>query len=250
MLSPQARVMKQKIQGVLIRSARMQVGLRLEETARQMAISPERLQEYELGRQEASLPELEALARIYNVPVSYFWSEERIKSPDRAFDASKRIPLRRKIVGALLRKARLAAGKTPAELAAAVNLGQEDLLDFELGRQAIPFSTLEMLAEALSQPLTYFLEEADQEQTNGRIAEPESTPEDKPAAPQPAPTTAAEAAGDLPPELAWLADMPEDVRAFLADPANTLYLKLSMRLHGLSADTLRRLAEGILDITY
>jgi hypothetical protein len=48
----------------------------------------------------------------------------------------------------------------------------------------------------------------------------------------------------------WLEDLPDEVKDFLADPSSMLYLKLSMRLHNLSADTLRALAEGILDITY
>jgi hypothetical protein len=51
-------------------------------------------------------------------------------------------------------------------------------------------------------------------------------------------------------EISSFSELPQDVRAFLANPANLLYITIAMRLSDLSAETLRGLAEGLLEITY
>jgi hypothetical protein len=51
-------------------------------------------------------------------------------------------------------------------------------------------------------------------------------------------------------EIAQFSQLPKDVREFLINPANLLYIKISMRLSNVSADTLRGLAEGLLEVTY
>ena len=50
-------------------------------------------------------------------------------------------------------------------------------------------------------------------------------------------------------EAEFLKDMPDDVRDFLMQPANILYVRLAMLFSELSVDTLRRIGEGLLDIT-
>jgi hypothetical protein len=44
--------------------------------------------------------------------------------------------------------------------------------------------------------------------------------------------------------------LPKHVREFLLNPANLLYINIAMRLSGLSAETLRNLAQGLLEVTY
>jgi len=118
------------------------------------------------------------------------------------------------------------------------NLGAsvEQVERYERGQAGIPFSQLDSLTELLDVDLAYFLNGA-----NG--AEPASV-EQVETQRAPAAPAANLSSYDLP------ADMPEDIAAFLQDPSNLLYLKLAMRLQSLSTDTLRALAEGILDITY
>jgi hypothetical protein len=51
-------------------------------------------------------------------------------------------------------------------------------------------------------------------------------------------------------ELARYSELPKEVREFLSNPANLLYINIAMRLSDLSAETLRSLAEGLLEVTY
>jgi transcriptional regulator with XRE-family HTH domain len=232
---------KQKILGVLIRKARTQAGLKLEEIAQKMGLAADKLNDYELGQQEASLPELEALARLFGIPVQYFWSNGAQPASEVPFQAQKMISVRRKMIGVLLRQARLDAGHDEAALAAMLKVTPEQIRHYELGQAPIPFSELEALASFLDLPLSYFLDEVKPQPDQ---PEPAAT-----AAPPPVAVMPTSASATTPAPM-WLEDLPDEVKDFLADPSSMLYLKLSMRLHNLSADTLRALAEGILDITY
>jgi hypothetical protein len=51
-------------------------------------------------------------------------------------------------------------------------------------------------------------------------------------------------------ELQRLAQLPEDVREFMLEPGNLLYVRVAMQLSTLSAEAMRNIAEGLLDITY
>ncbi len=51
-------------------------------------------------------------------------------------------------------------------------------------------------------------------------------------------------------ELERLAQLPEDVRNFMLEPGNLLYVRVAMQLSTLSADAIRNVAEGLLEITY
>jgi transcriptional regulator with XRE-family HTH domain len=255
MTKPEVTRIKRKMLGVRIRSARNQAGLNLKETAQQMGVSPATLNDYELGQQEAGLPELEAMARIFAVPISYFWANGLLKTPDRKYKAAQAISIRRKMLGAQLRQARQEAGHNQEALAEVLGCPVERLADYELGKISIPFSELESMASFLNLPLTHFLlaetQLAEPEQAEAQPVEAQQqVPQPVAVEPQPAGAGDDQPEAALPADLAWLADLPEDVKKFLEDPSSLLYLKLSMRSHNLSAETLRALAEGILDITY
>ena len=51
-------------------------------------------------------------------------------------------------------------------------------------------------------------------------------------------------------EITQFTQFPKEVREFLANPANLLYINIAMSLSELSAETLRALAEGLLEVTY
>lgn len=238
--------LKRKMLGVRLRSARTQVGLNITEAAHQLGVEPATLTNYELGASETSLPELEAMAQMFAVPVSYFWATERIKAPNRTANVSKRISIRRKIIGVQLKQIREETDQTPGQLAEVLGCSVDDLTNYEAGKKSVPFSQLESLAAHLNMPLSRFLEGSAEP---APVAQPDLQPE----IPVPTPRSQPDSQGDqvaVPTDLAWLASMPDDIKEFLADPASLLYLRLSMRLHGLSTETLRALAEGILDITY
>jgi ABC-type arginine transport system ATPase subunit len=45
-------------------------------------------------------------------------------------------------------------------------------------------------------------------------------------------------------------ELPPDVRDFVLNPTNALYLRIAMLLSAMKADSLRQIAETLLDITY
>ena len=94
---------------------------------------------------------------------------------------------------------------------------------YEFGRTDIPLLELEKLANYLEVPLSYFLDQGI-----------------RPSGDQVAGMD----------ELERLAQLPEDVRKFMLEPGNLLYVRVAMQFSGLSAETLRNVAEGLLDITY
>jgi hypothetical protein len=51
-------------------------------------------------------------------------------------------------------------------------------------------------------------------------------------------------------EITQFSQLSPEVREFLLNPANLLYVNIAMRLSGMSAETLRSLAEGLLEVTY
>jgi transcriptional regulator with XRE-family HTH domain len=219
-----------------MRNARNRAGLSLNETAELLGIAPSTLSDYEFGHQEPDLPVVEALARLCHLSVAYFWSDDPLPSPDRKYATQKAISLRRKIVGGLLNKARNEAGYSREKVAEFLNCPVDRIASYELGKTALPLSQLESLTSFLNVDLAYFLnggEEAKQ------APAPQKQPQPRPIAP-PVAEGVSEDFSHLSPE----------VYTFLKDPVNMVYLKLAMSLHNLSADTLRTLAEGILDITY
>ncbi len=249
---------KQKILGVLILKARSQVGLTIAETSKLLGIPEARLVDYEFGRQGAGLPELESMARIFNVPVSFLWTGP--SAPSLNGKLQRIMPIRCKIIGVLLRKARQESGKSLGDIGELLGHSPQEIEKYELGQVSIPFNKLELVASSLNLAIDYFLEPDDKsgvitvvkevkvvEQVHVQSASP------TPAAQQaefvspmsmPPPRMPTEA------ELAENKHLPEDIKKFLQDPANVLYLKLSMKLQAVSAENLRSLAEGILDITY
>ena len=50
--------------------------------------------------------------------------------------------------------------------------------------------------------------------------------------------------------LAYLGEMPPEIREFVLKPSNALYLRIALLLSAMKADSLRQIAETILDITY
>jgi transcriptional regulator with XRE-family HTH domain len=131
--------------------------------------------------------------------------------------------IRKKIVGVLLRNARLHAGMGVREAAKATGFSSNAISDYEFGRRDLSLPHLETFAYVYRVPMSYFLDQ-------GLRPHGEKV-----------------AGID---ELERLAQLPAEVREFMLEPGNLLYIRLAMRLSPLSAETLRSIAEGLLEITY
>ncbi len=219
------QTLRRKMLGVKVRHARMRAGLGVTEVATALGVPVEFITELELGRRDVSLPQLEVMAYLFDTPVIYFWSDDPIEEVDWDFPTLEAMALRRRIIGALLRHARLEAGRSYDDLANLLGVSTEQIVDYEYGRREIPLYQLESLAKNLNQSLAYFMDEGIAPQKSG----------------------GREATLD---ELAQFSKLPADVRSFLLNPANLLYMNIAIRLSDLSAETLRGLAEGLLEVTY
>jgi transcriptional regulator with XRE-family HTH domain len=218
-------ILRKKILGVKIRHARNRAGLNLKEVGEALGVSPEIVAQVELGQRDVTLPQLEVMSLIFNVPLIYFWSDDIIDQPNLNFPTREALAVRQRIIGALLRQARTEAGRSIEDLANALGVPAEQISDYELGKSPIPLHQLETLVNVLNVSLNYFLDQG--------IAPKE-----------------ANGHGATLDEIAQFSQLPSHVRQFISNPANLLYISIAMKLSDISADTLRDLAEGLLEITY
>lgn len=209
--------------GVLLRDARLKAGRSIEECARKVQVSPELLEQWELGDETPSLPQLELLAYQLEVPVSHFWGVTTLQS--RETDAlsfqQEYAALRDRMIGALLRKARLDRSLDVESVAGEADIAAERITAFELGEESIPLHELTVLANVVGKNLSYFLE------SGSHIGE------------------------FLAMREAWktFTELPEEVRRFASNPLNGGYIEFAMMLSQMPADRLRRMGESLLNIT-
>ncbi|HDD24195.1 MAG TPA: transcriptional regulator [Chloroflexi bacterium] len=216
--------LRKRIIGVLLRNARERANKTKQECADALGVSPDLIADYEAGEAEISLPELETLAFLFNCPPDHFWRQDAdlIPEPDSP-PISDVLTLRHRIVGALLRQARLEAGKTQKELAALIGRSDKVISDYEYGERPIPIVELELLAQALHIPIEHFLDA--QRGPLGRIHREREINR-------------------------RFEQLPIEIREFVTHPLNVKYLEVAMRLAEMEVDRLRSIAEGLLDITY
>jgi transcriptional regulator with XRE-family HTH domain len=211
-----------KILGVLIQDARRHAARSVEQCAHVVNLSPEQFAAAEAGQHVLSLPELEVLAIYLDVPMAHFWGSQTLgETPEP--DYSDLLALRHKIVGGLLKQARLDAGMSSEEVAERVDVSVETLNAYEMGEQEVPFLHLEELARILDVSIDYFLDGE-----RGPLGQHEAQHEMN----------------------RYFRELPADVRAFVSRPVNIGYLQTAMRLSEMDADQLRNIAAGILEITY
>jgi len=227
MLTKEAMTLRNKIIGVLLRDARLRAGKTLKDCAAVLDCSPGTITQFELGRKPLSLPQLEVLAYFLDVPLSYFFNGESLLSeseeeqPPPPF--ADIIATRRRIIGVLLRQARLEAGRSLKECAKLLGCSTKRISQYELGQRDVPIPEMEALAEFLSIPIERFFDE-----TATTLARHRQVKQ----------------------EIERFMQLPPDLRKFVTEPNSILYLQVATRLSEASADTLRGIAESLLDITY
>jgi transcriptional regulator with XRE-family HTH domain len=216
--------LRNRIIGLLLRDARKQAEKTKRECAAALGVSTGTITAYEEGRKPISLPELEVLAYVLDTPVSHFWGRD----PDLEVDETpppleEVLALRHRIVGALLRKARIESDLSQKELAEMLGCTSGRISSYEFGKRPVPIAELEILAQNLKLPLEYFLDEQE-----GPVGEWHRQQE------------------------AWLhfCELPKEIQDFVTRPINIKYLEVAMKLDQMPVGGLRAIAEGLLDITY
>ena len=224
-INPLALKIRAKKLGLLIRDARQFSGKSVEDCARTIGVTVAVFDEYESGEKSPSLPEVEALAYYLNVPLDHFWGDKAL-SPTLGTKSQPKLAqvvgLRQRVIGLMIRKARLEIGLSPETLAEKASLTSERLEAYELGEIPIPEPDLELLCSILHRPVKDFF---DQHGMVGVWANEQRNVQ------------------------SYLALSPE-MQTFVSKPVNRPYLVLAQRLSEMSVEKLRAVAEGLLEITY
>lgn len=222
MKEPQALTLRAKMLGALIRQARMNARLSLNETAELIGISRGILSSYEHGRRVISLPELELLAYQLDIPIEKFTATTIAEDePEADFDPEVVISLRQRIIGAMLRQQRSEIGMSLKALSESVGVSSRRLGQYERGDKPIPLTELELILDALGQTIDEYIDD------EGPVGEW---------------VTAKQGFNQF-------MSLPPDIRDFLSTPGNQSYLQLAKHMSEISVEKLRLLAESLLDLT-
>jgi transcriptional regulator with XRE-family HTH domain len=219
-----ALLLRRKIIAVLLLGARLKAGKTKRECAAALGISPSTYAAYENGRHDISLPELEILAHFLKTPVAAFFDKpERLVADEPELPRDQIVELRQRIIGALLRKARIEQGRMSEEMAELLGVTSQRINEYEFGVKAIPLTHLQAMADVLDMSMSYFIDEG-----VGVIGEQELIRH----------------------QFDRFAELPDDVRRFIANPTNISYLRVAQHLSDMTTQQLRNIAAAILDITY
>ena len=217
--------LRSKTLGVLIQDARQASRFSVKECAEAISVSSGTYASYEKGTKAPSLPELETLSMFFNLSITHFWGTEAISdnpSPIEAIDLSRLGELRQRMIGALLRQERRKAGYSMKALAKEAGLPKSRIISYELGERSIPVPELEILVSLLGSNIANFF---DQSGPIGRWLIQQNAVTD-------------------------FLDLSPELQSFVCQPINRPYLELARKMSDFSAEKLRTVAEGILDITF
>ncbi|MBN1136871.1 MAG: XRE family transcriptional regulator [Anaerolineae bacterium] len=223
--SMQAIAIRNRIIGTLVKRARLKAGKSRRECAELLGCSSFAFGQYEQGRWGLSLSQLEVLTRLFKVPLDNLWDDSSIPPDEPEEDAAtlrQAMLLRRKILAVQFRQCRRAGGLTQKEMGQLLGRSAGIVGRYERGERDIPLGELEVAAERCGKSLVDFYE--DQAYAPDQ-AEVRLQTTDR------------------------LSELPPDVREFVLKPTNALYLRIALLLSSMKADSLRQIAETLLDIT-
>lgn len=212
-----------KMLGVLIRDARVNAARTVDECAHLLQLAPDVVESWEYGDDVPALPQLELLAFFLNVPISHFWGQQALAAEehDPLSIQNEYVALRQRMVGALLRSGREALELSVADISEASGLSAQLIEQYELGEVPIPMNHLQELAFILRKGMDYFLESSSTIGELLRIRE----------------------------EWKQFSAMDEELRKFASNPLNLGFLRIALMFSKMPTEELRKVAEGMLEIT-
>ena len=212
-----------KMLGVLIRDARHSASRTVEDCARLLQVDPTLIEAWEYGDEVPSLPQLELLAYYLDIPVSHFWSQQTMQGSerDKLGVQNEYIALRNRLIGGSLKSARLDENLSIEDVTESTQIDPTLIQQYELGETVIPMNHLSVLASAVNRNMDYFLE------STGIVGE----------------------LLQMRAEWQKFMDLDEDVRQFAANQTNLGFIKIAMMFSHMPTQELRKVAEGMLEIT-
>lgn len=217
---------RNRIIGILVKRARLEAGKSQRDCAEFLGCSPSTFSQYEHGKRGLSLPQIEALAHWFEVPLNSLWDDGYTRPgelEDEPLPMDQLMLLRRKMLAVKFRKCREEADLSQREMSKLLGCSTYLISQYERGARDISLAELELAAEHCGASLEGFMDD------------------------ETIPLGPAEQQRRM---VARLEELPPDVRDFVLKPTNALYLRIAMQLSAMKADHLRQIAETLLDITY
>ena len=219
--SPQ--YLRNKMLGVILKDVRETSHQTVREAAESIGMTSSMLSAFETGRRSITLPELEALAYTYDVPIRHFLYNAQFLSQDtrEKIDLGRLVFIRQKMIATKLRQLRAEKNLRLGELSKKSGITARRIKSYENGERPISLADLESLAQSLGMEVGSFLE------YHGPVGEWELNRESDDQ----------------------FQKLPSDIRRFAGQPTHEPYLRLAMKMSELPAGRLRDIAEALLDIT-
>jgi transcriptional regulator with XRE-family HTH domain len=209
---------------VLMRAARQKASKSAAECADALGISLEEYESYELGEKSPSLPQTELLAYSLNVPLDHFYGDGSIEGPpdsDQQYKPEQLVHLRQRMVGVMVKKARLESELPLQSIADEIGVDPDQLEEYELGEKPIPLPVLEAITHIYGRSIKEF---QDKHGPVGQWIRQQAI-------------------------IREVLELPPELQAFVCLPVNRPYIELAKRLSEMSVEKLRAVAEGLLEIT-
>jgi transcriptional regulator with XRE-family HTH domain len=209
--------------GVILKDAREASRQTVREAAESIGMSSSMLSAFETGRRSITLPELEALAYTYDVPIRHFLHNAQFLNgaSREKIDLSRLTFIRQKMIATKLRQLRAEKDLRLGEISKRSGITVRRIKSYETGDRPISLADLESLAQALGEEVGSFLE------YHGPVGEWELNRESDDQ----------------------FQKLPSDIRRFAAQPNHEPFLRLAMKMNDLPVGRLRDIAEALLDIT-
>jgi transcriptional regulator with XRE-family HTH domain len=217
---------KNRILGVLIKEAREASGQSQNDCADLLGVPLDTYAAYETGQLAPSLPQLELLSFVFNLPIKHFWGADTLASTRKHDEIKERVPellmLRHKMIGIKVFELREKAGLSRTQVAEKTAMTAEQIEQIEMGNIDLPVSELEFLVRAVQGVLDDLVED------HGPVGNYLQAQKDFEA----------------------FVKLPAEMRSFVLKPINRSYIDLAIKLSQMQVDQLRSIAEGILEITF
>ena len=203
-----------KIIGAMLREARLDRKENVKECAELLNLNIDEYEAIEYGERPITLPQLELLTYHLDQPLEPFLKHHQASQEEKQDFLKNRtafLTLRHKLIGAMLRQARLEANIALDTLAQEFAVNPDTIEAYELGEEPVPLPILELLAQKLKLNMEELLDQ------KGAVARKK-------------------AQADL---FKSFIELPADLQQFLTNPENLPYLRAAQKLSQLPKETVQ-----------